>query len=339
MIRLIKKVSDTVIANVTKLNTYTDDIIAGFISICNDCLPLPVEEQYIKLTNLLSTYFEKRTALINLQNGVEGTNQIIESSKIKQRLQKTKCELIIEQIKALTNNEDHLDPNTYSKILSLAKEGYIASQNYYSRNSIYQNNQRIANSRLNQIDELTRKIATIIDSIKNTLKNILALDINEKRRLDNVTVSQRHFDKIKALFPKYSAYYTSSVEDLLKSHTASRIASFNIIEILASKIIDLYNRGIITEGIDEKEIDLFKLVISALTASDFSYFTSAREILDIEKNNNQTVPILNIAANYLRSGNINPEQIENYSSTVLDFNFRMLINSLNTIIKNYYKIG
>ena len=339
MIRLIKKVSDTVIANVTKLNTYTDDIIAGFISICNDCLPLPVEEQYIKLTNLLSTYFEKRTALINLQNGVEGTNQIIESSKVKQRLQKTKCELIIEQIKALTNNEDHLDPNTYNKILSLAKEGYIASQNYYSRNSIYQNNQRIANSRLNQIDELTREIATIIDSIKNTLKNILALDINEKRRLDNVTVSQRHFDKIKALFPKYSAYYTSSVEDLLKAHTASRIASFNIIEILASKIIDLYNRGIITEGIEEKEIDLFKLVTSILTASDFSYFTSAREILDIEKNNNQTVPILNIAANYLRSGNINPEQIENYSSTVLDFNFRMLINSLNTIIKNYYKIG
>lgn len=339
MIRLIKKVSDTVIANVTKLNAYTDDIIAGFISICNDCLPLPVEEQYIKLTNLLSTYFEKRTALINLQNGVEGTNQIIESSKIKQRLQKTKCELIIEQIKALTNNEDHLDPNTYSKILSLAKEGYIASQNYYSRNSIYQNNQRIANSRLNQIDELTREIATIIDSIKNTLKNILALDINEKRRLDNVTVSQRHFDKIKALFPKYSAYYTSSVEDLLKSHTASRIASFNIIEILASKIIDLYNRGIITEGIEEKEIDLFKLVTSTLTASDYSYFTSAREILDIEKNNNQTVPILNIATNYLRSGNINPEQIENYSSTVLDFNFRMLINSLNTIIKNYYKIG
>lgn len=339
MIRLIKKVSDTVIANVTKLNTYTDDIIAGFISICNDCLPLPVEEQYIKLTNLLSTYFEKRTALINLQNGVEGTNQIIESSKVKQRLQKTKCELIIEQIKALTNNEDHLDPNTYNKILSLAKEGYIASQNYYSRNSIYQNNQRIANSRLNQIDELTREIATIIDSIKNTLKNILALDINEKRRLDNVTVSQRHFDKIKALFPKYSAYYTSSVEDLLKAHTASRIASFNIIEILASKIIDLYNRGIITEGIEEKEIDLFKLVTSILTASDFSYFTSAREILDIEKNNNQTVPILNIATNYLRSGNINPEQIENYSSTVLDFNFRMLINSLNTIIKNYYKIG
>lgn len=339
MIRLIKKVSDTVIANVTKLNTYTDDIIAGFISICNDCLPLPVEEQYIKLTNLLSTYFEKRTALINLQNGVEGTNQIIESSKVKQRLQKTKCELIIEQIKALANNEDHLDPNTYSKILSLAKEGYIASQNYYSRNSIYQNNQRIANSRLNQIDELTREIATIIDSIKNTLKNILALDINEKRRLDNVTVSQRHFDKIKALFPKYSAYYTSSVEDLLKSHTASRIASFNIIEILASKIIDLYNRGIITEGIEEKEIDLFKLVTSILTASDFSYFTSAREILDIEKNNNQTVPILNIAASYLRSGNINPEQIENYSSTVLDFNFKMLINSLNTIIKNYYKIG
>lgn len=339
MIRLIKKVSDTVIANVTKLNAYTDDIIAGFISICNDCLPLPVEEQYIKLTNLLSTYFEKRTALINLQNGVEGTNQIIESSKVKQRLQKTKCELIIEQIKALANNEDHLDPNTYSKILSLAKEGYIASQNYYSRNSIYQNNQRIANSRLNQIDELTREIATIIDSIKNTLKNIIALDINEKRRLDNVTVSQRHFDKIKALFPKYSAYYTSSVEDLLKAHTASRIASFNIIEILASKIIDLYNRGIITEGIEEKEIDLFKLVTSTLTASDFSYFTSAREILDIEKNNNQTVPILNIAANYLRSGNINPEQIENYSSTVLDFNFRMLINSLNTIIKNYYKIG
>lgn len=339
MIRLIKKVSDTVIANVTKLNTYTDDIIAGFISICNDCLPLPVEEQYIKLTNLLSTYFEKRTALINLQNGVEGTNQIIESSKVKQRLQKTKCELIIEQIKALANNEDHLDPNTYSKILSLAKEGYIASQNYYSRNSIYQNNQRIVNSRLNQIDELTREIATIIDSIKNTLKNILALDINEKRRLDNVTVSQRHFDKIKALFPKYSAYYTSSVEDLLKSHTASRIASFNIIEILASKIIDLYNRGIITEGIEEKEIDLFKLVTSILTASDFSYFTSAREILDIEKNNNQTVPILNIAASYLRSGNINPEQIENYSSTVLDFNFKMLINSLNTIIKNYYKIG
>lgn len=339
MIRLIKKASDTVIANVTKLNTYTDDIIAGFISICNDCLPLPVEEQYIKLTNLLSTYFEKRTALINLQNGVESTNQIIESSKVKQRLQKTKCEIIMEQIKALTNNEDHLDPNTYSKILSLAKEGYIASQNYYSRNSIYQNNQRIANSRLNQIDELTREIATIIDSIKNTLKNILALDINEKRRLDNITVSQRHFDKIQALFPKYSTYYTSSVEDLLKSHTASRIASFNIIEILASKIIDLYNRGIITEGIDEKEIDLFKLVTSTLTASDFSYFTSAREILDIEKNNNQTVPILNIVANYLRSGNINPEQIENYSSTVLDFNFRMLINSLNTIIKNYYKIG
>ena len=245
----------------------------------------------------------------------------------------------MEQIKALTNNEDHLEPNTYSKILSLAKEGYIASQNYYSRNNIYQNNQRIANSRLNQIDELTREIATIIDSIKNTLKNILALDINEKRRLDNITVSQRHFDKIKALFPKYSTYYTSSVEDLLKSHTASRIASFNIIEILASKIIDLYNRGIITEGIEEKEIDLFKLVTSTLTASDFSYFTSAREILDIEKNNNQTVPILNIAANYLRSGNINPEQIENYSSTVLDFNFRMLINSLNTIIKNYYKIG
>lgn len=339
MIKLIKKVSDTVKANVTKLNSYTDDIIAGFINICNDCLPLPVEEEYIKLTNLLSTYFEKRTALINLQNGVESTNQIIESSKVKQRLQKTKCEIIMEQIKALTNNEDHLDPNTYSKILSLAKEGYIASQNYYSRNNIYQNNQRIANNRLNQIDELTREIATIIDSIKNTLKNILALDINEKRRLDNITVSQRHFDKIKALFPKYSTYYTSSVEDLLKSHTASRIASFNIIEILASKIIDLYNRGIITEGIDEKEIDLFKLVISALSASDFSYFTSAREILDIEKNNNQTVPILNIATNYLRSGNINPEQIENYTSTVLDFNFRMLINSLNTIIKNYYKIG
>ena len=60
MIRLIKKASDTVKANVTKLNSYTDDIIASFISICNDCLPLPVEEQYIKLTNLLSTT-DKRT--------------------------------------------------------------------------------------------------------------------------------------------------------------------------------------------------------------------------------------------------------------------------------------
>lgn len=325
--------------NVTKLNSYTDDIIQGFINICNDCLPLPVEEEYVKLANLLSIYFEKRTTLINLQNGVDDANRIIESSKVKQRLQKTKCELIIEQLKVLTKDSNYLDPDTYTKITSLAKEGYIAAQNYNSKNSIYQHNERVTGSKLNQIDELAREIATIMDSIKNTLKNIISLDINDKRRLDNVSVSQRHYDKIKALFPKYSAYYTSSIEDLLKSHTSARIASFNIIEILASKIIDLYNRGIITDGIEEKELDLFKLAINTLTASDFSYYTSAREILDTEKNNNQTTPILTIAANYLAKGNINPEQIETYSSTVLEFNFRMLINSLSTIIKNYYKIG
>ena len=84
---------------------------------------------------------------------------------------------------------------------------------------------------------------SIIDSIRDILKEIISLDINGVRRLDRIKVTNKHENEISEIF-KFSKDYGNIFISYLHSSVDARIAAFNMIEAMADKIISLYNHNV-----------------------------------------------------------------------------------------------
>ena len=177
---------------------------------------------------------------------------------------------------------------------------------------------------------------SIIDSIRDILKEIISLDINGVRRLDRIKVTNKHENETSEIF-KFSKDYGNIFISYLHSSVDARIAAFNMIEAMSDKIISLYNHNVLGEGFSIEETDRYKVADNIITSASLDNLINGRDVNDIEKLQSEDIPILNESTKFLTTGLINPQLIERYKTEVVSYNNRMLLKSLeNGALRSYY---
>ncbi len=312
----------------------TDPILKAYFKVEEEVFPSKVEELYIKLANLVSDYFEYCGVLSKKQTDYDASFNIITSYGSKMMTLKAKIFVIEEQIRSIVSGQ--MTSSDVNLLHKLSSQLYPLKRNLETMQKQDNNNRKIVSSKNDEISSVHSLLMSIIDSIRDILKEIISLDINGVRRLDRIKVTNKHENEISEIF-KFSKDYGDIFISYLHSSVDARIAAFNMIEAMADKIISLYNHNVLGEGFSIEETDRYKVADNIITSASLDNLINGRDVNDIEKLQSEDIPILNESTKFLTTGLINPQLIERYKTEVVSYNNRMLLKSLeNGALRSYY---
>ena len=259
---------------------------------------------------------------------------------------KTKIFVIEEQIRSIVSGQ--MSSSDVNLLHKLSSQLYPLKRSLETMQRQDDNNRKIVSSKNDEISSVHSLLMSIIDSIRDILKEIINLDINGVRRLDRIKVTNKHENEISEIF-KFSKDYGNIFISYLHSSVDARIAAFNMIEAMADyvyivkeedtidKIISLYNHNVLGEGFSIEETDRYKVADNIITSASLDNLINGRDVNDIEKLQSEDIPILNESIKFLTTGLINPQLIERYKTEVVSYNNRMLLKSLeNGALRSYY---
>lgn len=304
-----------------------DPTLKAYFKVGEEIMPPSVEELYVKLANLVSDYFEYYSMLNKKQIDYDSSFNIITSYSTKILTLKSKILVLEEQIKILANGQ--MTSNDVYQLHRITSQLYPLKRNLEGVKKQDDNNRRIINNKNDEISSIHYILTNIIKAIKDILKEILDLDINGIRRLERITITKKHANEIYKIFGTsvdYARIFTSYIE----ATTNSKIASFNVIENIAEKIISLYNHNVLGDGFSADELSKYQIADYLLTSASEDVLINSPEPSDIDKLQSEDIPILNESTKYLTSGLVNPELIERYKTVVVSHNNRMLLKTLET---------
>lgn len=312
----------------------TDPILKAYFKVEEEVFPSKVEELYIKLANLVSDYFEYYGVLSKKQTDYDASFNIITSYGSKMMTLKAKIFVIEEQIRSIVSGQ--MSSSDVNLLHKLSSQLYPLKRNLETMQKQDNNNRKIVSSKNDEISSVHSLLMSIIDSIRDILKEIISLDINGVRRLDRIKVTNKHENEISEIF-KFSKDYGDIFISYLHSSVDARIVAFNMIEAMADKIISLYNHNVLGEGFSIEETDRYKVADNIITSASLDNLINGRDVNDIEKLQSEDIPILNESTKFLTTGLINPQLIERYKTEVVSYNNRMLLKSLeNGALRSYY---
>lgn len=310
-----------------------DPTLKAYFMVEEEVLPRSVEELYIKLANLVSDYFEYYGILSKKQADYDTSFNVITSYSTKIMTLKTKIFIIEEQIRSIVSGK--MTSDDVNMLHRLSSQLYPLKRNLETMQKQDENNKRVVSNKNDEISSVHAMLISIIDAIREILKNILGLDINGIRRLDRIKMTVKHESEIGDIFSS-SKDYADIFTSYMHSSTDAKIAAFNMIEAIADKIISLYDHNVLGEGFSADELSRYKVADNLITSSSSENLINDPLPSDIDKLQSEDIPILNEGVKFLTTGLINPELVERYKTEVVSYNNRTLLKSLeNGIIRSY----
>lgn len=309
-----------------------DPTLKAYFKVGEEIFPSSAEELYVKLANLVSDYFEYYDAFNKKQKDYDASINIVTNFNTKIMTLKAKIFIIEEQIRSVVSGE--MSSSDVKLLRDLASQLYVIKKNLETMQKLDTNNRRTVNSKGYDVSSVHTILISIIDKIRDILKDIVDLDINGIRRLERIKMTGKHEEEIKDIFA-YSKDYASIFTSYMYSTTDAKVTAYNVIEAIAEKIVSLYNHNVLGEGFSADELNRYRLADDLLSSATENLINSPLPS-DIDKLQSEDIPILNEASKYLSSGLMNPELIERYKTEVVSYNNRMLLRSLeNSAVKGF----
>lgn len=309
-----------------------DPTLKAYFKVGEEIFPSSAEELYVKLANLVSDYFEYYDAFNKKQKDYDASINIVTNFNTKIMTLKAKIFIIEEQIRSVVSGE--MSSSDVKLLRDLASQLYVIKKNLETMQKLDTNNRRTVNSKGYDVSSVHSILISIIDKIRDILKDIVDLDINGIRRLERIKMTGKHEEEIKDIFA-YSKDYASIFTSYMYSTTGAKVTAYNVIEAIAEKIVSLYNHNVLGEGFSADELNRYRLADDLLSSATENLINSPLPS-DIDKLQSEDIPILNEATKYLSSGLMNPELIERYKTEVVSYNNRMLLRSLeNSAVKGF----
>ena len=172
----------------------TDPILKAYFKVEEEAFPSKVEELYIKLANLVSDYFEYYGVLNKKQTDYDASFNIITSYGSKMMTLKAKIFVIEEQIRSIVSGQ--MSSSDVNLLHKLSSQLYPLKRSLETMQRQDDNNRKIVSSKNDEISSVHSLLMSIIDSIRDILKEIISLDINGVRRLDRIKVTNKHENEI-----------------------------------------------------------------------------------------------------------------------------------------------
>ena len=168
------------------------------------------------------------------QTDYDASFNIITSYGSKMMTLKAKIFVIEEQIRSIVSGQ--MSSSDVNLLHKLSSQLYPLKRSLETMQRQDDNNRKIVSSKNDEISSVHSLLMSIIDSIRDILKEIISLDINGVRRLDRIKVTNKHENEISEIF-KFSKDYGNIFISYLHSSVDARIAAFNMIEAMSDKII------------------------------------------------------------------------------------------------------
>ncbi len=315
---------------VTKLkNPQTDTEYQKFIRICNEVLPLKIEELYINLDNVIEQYLNMLFAMG--YNDHETLKMGLINSKTNNNVNKQteKEEDISKQIKELAE-KDSKSSSDYAKLMRLVQMGRSLALEKENGLSVISENRVKTIKRNEASSEMQNGISDIILRIKNTLKNISELDLDTNKRLDNLEVTKKHINQINNLNiddkKKQNAYL------LLIEFLQSRKNAFKVTEDFAYYVLEKYQKRETDFSEDlYKKYMLSSTALEALELGD-SVFSKGNFIFN-DFYSDELLTTSKIYNAYMNGEVILPEMFKEARKKEMDYRCNVLINEVERVVE------
>jgi len=247
----------------------TDMEYQEFIRICNEVLPLKIETPYINLANYIEEYL-KSLRIMNyndqdaLRNGITiGTisNNLNNNIEAEYNISKRLKEISQKGSHSLEDYEELIKLAQIGKQLVITMNGQKNNIDIRQRDTIEKN---VSSS------ESQNGVPTIIASMKDALKSISELDLEDNKRLDNLEITSKHINQIANL--NIGGKNKEYALDLLKEFLKTRKNAFRVVEEFAIHILEKYKKREtdFSEDLSERYI-LSSMALEALELGDDTF--------------------------------------------------------------------
>ena len=294
-----------------------------FVNICTSALPASIEVPYTELANYFLDYAISSGKVSdygsNLDSQAKGMSELRNSvANLSTREQQ-----VLESLRGLLShydNENNLSPDVWKSLQQLASAGFATSKerDVKSTNlSMYTNQYMDQSLDAGNHQEIMRNS---VSSMQSSLANIQQLDIDGQRRIDRVQVTERHMERIDAI-PNISSEQKETLKNMLVSYVSMRVESFKVIEDLAHKAVDSYQRGEILDihFSDSEYRDKYVVAMNGLDELSTSFSEDLYGIInptiyDIRKDNFQAdITAMNMVTDYQKNGVVDRKAVFNLS--------------------------
>lgn len=224
-----------------------NNAIGDYVRIYNNIFPIKLEIEYVELAYLVNSYIAtcnrlRRANDKSAASALANTKPIEELDSIDQDMN-----AIIPRINELSGS---ISKNTKIDIINELNDltrrlSIVAHRKATLTRQIDSNNQSYYEQEEN-IGLIRAKLADIVLSIKEQLKNISMLDIDGKKRIDSLEVKPTHLDMVDS-FSMLSAD-KDALKDRLGKYLEFRVLLFKKIEEFARDIVPAYGKHEIFDG-------------------------------------------------------------------------------------------
>lgn len=248
--------------------------VKAFANVYNRAFPLKIEEEYVKLVNLIYEYVEICRFL-----GLDNTYQSVVCIGLPSLYKE------LESINDFSNNylrllkklveglPDNLTPEQYDKISTIVFE---AKKVAWDKQGVEDEIRGILNNNFETEQRLAKeseKLSVVVSKIQSQLGIICGLDITSGKRLDTLQIKPEHFLAIDNL--DISSKEKEVLKRELVSYFNMRRSAFKLLEEFGYQIIDSYRKRIILDH-NAANINAYNTV-----DSNFEIYRIALEILSV----------------------------------------------------------
>lgn len=313
----------------TKVTKRTDMEYQKFIGICNEVLPLKIETPYISLTNDIEIYL---SALRTMNyNDTEAYDMGIESGKLNSSIkEQSEAESnILKRVKEITQ-KDSFSSFDYEELMHLGQMGKELVLKTKNGLNIINRNQSQTISKNELSSEMQNNMFKIISSIKDELKIISGLDLEDNKRLDNLEIASKHINQIADL--NIGDQNKKYALDLLEEFLNTRKNAFRAIEEFAFHILEKFQKRE-TDFLEDK-FEKYRLSVIALEALDLSdgVFSKGNYIFN-DAYSDELLTTSKIYNAYMNGEDISPEMFKMARKKEMDYHCNILINEVERAVK------
>ncbi len=231
----------------TTLDFESDNLISDFVNIYNTIFPLKLESEYITLGYLVNSYIvlcNKITKVDMLsKKSTSGNTKIYpELESIAQDLDE-----MLPRIKEMSGSiSQESTSDEISDLYGLVSRLSVLTRRKENLREQVSSNNEAYYKQESDISLLRTQLSDIVLQIKEQLKSISMLNINDQRRIDTLEVKPHHL----AIIDKWSILDTDkeALKDRLKGYLDFRVVLFKCIEDFAYELVPAYGKRQIYNG-------------------------------------------------------------------------------------------
>ena len=299
------------------------------INIINMVLPRKIEDEYVKLGNLVLQHISKCRELSryngNLHNSAKDLN--ISDTKLAE-LEEAGISVNQELATLASGLSTNSSPDVYRRMMELSEKGKKISKikEKLRLDSSTKRDNHMTDSLT--AGNIQNEIANIIKEIQMSLQRISELDINGEKRLDNLSLTEKHLAMIDSL--PINEKVKPAVKKYIESYIKMRISSFKKLEEKSYKILEAYSDRKLFDNMDSLDSAECYLSVMSLRNINPEYHANViipRNELQIEGNYTEA-QIMDFITNYNNGESIDVEQVKKSNEALVDYNYHELLQIL-----------